>query len=121
MKFSPGGLSSRLILPRDGGAPRALFRNRGGESRDDGQPPLDGRAILSESDWRRVGSRLCLSPRELELVQHLFEGKKLLAVAQDMRLSLGTVKTYSQRIYQKVRVGNQRELILAVFSAHLTT
>lgn len=83
------------------------------------QPPWAGSEILSASDWQRVGGTLGLSPRELELVQHIFAGKKLQTIAQDMRLSLGTVKTYSQRIHQKLRVSDQRELTLAVFSAYL--
>ncbi len=82
-------------------------------------PLWAGSEILSTSDWQRVGSALGLSPRELELVQHIFAGKKLQTIAQDMRLSLGTVKTYSQRIHQKLRVSDQRELTVAVFSAYL--
>lgn len=78
-----------------------------------------GRSILSGQDWQRVGGALGLSRRELELVQHIFDGKKLSAVAQAMRLSLGTVKTYSQRIRQKLAVSDQRELTLAVLSTHL--
>ncbi len=83
------------------------------------QPLGAGSEILSTDDWQRVGRMLRLSPRELELVQQIFAGKKLLTIAQDMRLSLGTVKTYSQRIHRKLRVTDQRELTLAVFSAYL--
>ena len=78
-----------------------------------------GRSILTGQDWQRVGGALGLSRRELELVQHIFDGKKLFAVAQAMRLSLGTVKTYSQRIHQKLAVSDQRELTLAVLGTHL--
>ena len=55
----------------------------------------------------------------VELIQHIFEGKKLQAIALDMGLALGTVKTYSQRIYRKLRVSDQRELTVAVLSIHL--
>ena len=34
-------------------------------------------------------------------------------------LALGTVKTYCQRLYRKVRVSDQRELALAVVGAYL--
>ena len=82
-------------------------------------PVRSGSALLSSEDWQRVGRELLLSPRELELVQHIFAGKKLQTIAEDMRLSLGTIKTYSQRIHHKLQVTDQRELTLAVFSAYL--
>ena len=78
-----------------------------------------GRTILNHVDWRRVGAKLNLSARQLELVQHIFDGKRLQTIALDMGLSLGTVKTYSQRVHQKLGVSDRLELTLAVVSAHL--
>lgn len=77
------------------------------------------RSLPSRVDWPRVGSALRLSRRELELVRHIFDGKKLAAIAKEMKLALGTVKTYSQRIHLKLDVTDQRELALAVLEAHL--
>ena len=79
----------------------------------------NGRELLSNEDWQRVAGRLGLSPRELQLVQLIFDGKKLATIARDMSLSLGTVKTYSQRVKRKLAVSDQRELALAVMGAHL--
>jgi len=84
-------------------------------------PRWSGRTLLDDRDWQRVGQRLSLSPRELELVQHIFSGKKMLAIAQEMELSLGTVKTYSQRVHQKLQVTDQRELTLAIITTYLST
>jgi len=78
-----------------------------------------GRGLLSHEEWQQAREVLGLSPRELELVQHIFDGNKLVAIARDMNLSLATVKTYSQRIHQKMHVTDQRELALAVVSAGL--
>ncbi len=75
--------------------------------------------MLTGRDWQRVTEQLGFSARELEVVQHIFDGKKLVAIARDMGLSLGTVKTYSQRIHHKLQVSDQRELTVAVMSAHL--
>jgi len=121
MKLSPGDSSFRLIAPREraGSSTDARFQGRAagaGTGR-----PLNGRTILREDDWHRVGRKLSLSPRELQLIQHIFEGKKLTAIAHDMGLSLGTVKTYCQRVHQKLQVSNQRELTLVILCAHLTT
>ncbi len=82
-------------------------------------PTDNGRALLDSIQWPCVGEHLGLSTRELELVQHIFERKKLAAIACEMGLSLGTVKTYSQRINRKLQVCDQSELILAVVGAHM--
>lgn len=102
-------------------------RNAGSVGDGDGRPPLAagvsglarGRWLLSREQWQQTRESLGLSSRELELVQHIFDGKKLAVIARDLNLSLGTVKTYSQRIHQKLHVSDQRELALAVVSAHL--
>lgn len=72
------------------------------------------RLTLSRQQWQIVNAQLGLSARELQLVQHIFKGKKLFTIAQDMKLSLGTVKTYNQRIYHKLGLSDQRELVLRV-------
>ena len=82
-------------------------------------PTDNGRALLDSVQWPCVGEYLGLSSRELELVQHVLAGKKMFAIATEMGLALGTVKTYSQRIHRKLRVSDQRELTLAIVSAHL--
>ena len=101
---------------------------RNGRSRrpvgDQGQsaPGNGGRSVrifLSDADWDRIRGRLSLSARETELVQHIFAGKKLGAIAWDMGIAVGTIKTYSMRIHQKLRISDQRELILSVMQAHL--
>ena len=76
------------------------------------------RLTLSHQQWQSINAQLGLSARELQLVQHIFEGKKLFAIAQDMKLSLGTVKTYNQRIHQKLGLSDQRELVLRVVGVH---
>ncbi len=87
---------------------------------DEERLPNDSwRELKHRVDWRRVRSALRLSRRELELVRHIFDGKKLAAIAKEMKLALGTVKTYSQRIHHKLDVTDQRELALAVLEAHL--
>ncbi len=60
-----------------------------------------------------------MSSRELQIVQEIFDGKKLRAIADEMDLAIGTVKTYCQRVYQKLHVHDQRELALAVLARHL--
>ena len=79
----------------------------------------NGRSILGPRDWDHVGAELGLSRRELELVQHIFDGGKLSTIAAQMQLALGTAKTYNQRIYAKLAVRDHRELTLVVFNSYL--
>ena len=84
--------------------------------------PADARndgAFLGTVDWQRVRETLGLSLREFQVVQHIFAGKTLSDIAQEMQLGLGTVKTYSQRVYRKLDVSNRQQLTLLVVSAHL--
>ena len=78
----------------------------------------NGRSLLDSVQWPFVGEYLGLSSRELELVRLILAGKKMFAIAVEMGLALGTVKTYSQRIHRKLGVSDQRELTLAIVSAH---
>lgn len=100
----------------DGTVP-APQQPRASIARHDGVP--EWRSLTSRVDWPRVRSALRLSRRELELVQHIFDGEKLATIAKEMKLALGTVKTYSQRIHLKLDVSDQRELALAVLNAHI--
>ncbi len=81
--------------------------------------PADGRVLLANVDWQRVRGQLGLSLRELQVVQHILEGKTLSAIAREMQLGLGTVKAYLQRVYRKLDVTNRQALTLLVVSAHL--
>ena len=76
-------------------------------------------AGFDEMNWDHVGMTLRLSPRELQVVRLVFRGHKQYAIAQELGLALGTVKTYTQRVYRKLGVRDQRELLLAVVGVHL--
>ena len=74
---------------------------------------------LANVDWQRVRGKVGLSLRGLQVVQRILEGKKLSAIAREMQSGLGTVKTYSQRVYRKLDVTDRQELTLLVVSAQL--
>lgn len=50
-----------------------------------------------------------LTTRELQLVYHLQLGKRNNEIADDLELSLGTVKVYFHRIYEKLGVKNRKQ------------
>lgn len=52
-----------------------------------------------------------LTPRELEVYEHLIGGRTLPDTADLMDLSLNTIKTHVKRIYRKRNVGSHLDLI----------
>jgi DNA-binding NarL/FixJ family response regulator len=53
-----------------------------------------------------------LSTRELEVLQALSKGHTYKQIAADLGISLGTVRTYIQRIYEKLHVHNNAEAVM---------
>ena len=53
-----------------------------------------------------------LSARELEVLQALSKGHTYKQIATDLGISLGTVRTYIQRIYEKLHVHSHAEAVM---------
>ena len=104
-----------------------MSQRKSGISPGLGLPPLVVRApsagdravALSDAQWEEVIDELSLSARQGELVRHIFNGKKQVAIAEEMGLGLGTIKTYFRRVYRKLGVTNRSELVARVLFAHL--
>lgn len=98
-------------------SPAPIVRARHDESsqQDENQSHL----ILSAEAWLRTANRLRLSARELEVVQHIFDGHSEARIAWLLHISPHTVHTYIKRIYTKLEVSDRCELILRVVDLHL--
>jgi DNA-binding NarL/FixJ family response regulator len=64
-------------------------------------------------------SSLNLSPRELELLQHIAKGRSYVICAETMSITLSTVQTHIRNMYRKLEVCNQRQAITKAQSAGL--
>ena len=53
-----------------------------------------------------------LSAREMEVLQALSKGHTYKQIAGDLNISLGTVRTYIQRIYEKLHVHSNAEAVM---------
>jgi DNA-binding NarL/FixJ family response regulator len=53
-----------------------------------------------------------LSTREMEVLQALSKGHTYKQIAADLEISLGTVRTYIQRIYEKLHVHSHAEAVM---------
>jgi DNA-binding CsgD family transcriptional regulator len=58
----------------------------------------------------KLTTQYSLTPREIEVVELLTEGKAYLSIAEELFISVNTVKSHSRKAYQKLNVGNRMEL-----------
>lgn len=75
--------------------------------------------MLSLSSWADLSAALRLSPRELDIVRHIFDDHKELAIGRALGISSHTVNTYLQRLYHKLHVSSREQLIVRVIAEHL--
>ncbi|HEY2421322.1 MAG TPA: response regulator transcription factor [Neobacillus sp.] len=59
-----------------------------------------------------------LTPREIEVVELLMEGKSNKQIASSLYLTEGTVKNYISRILDKLEINNRTELVLYLQKKH---
>src|ERR1700719_1112905 len=83
-------------------------------------PDKSGVSLFPLCAWPRLGMALRLSPREMQIVQGVFEDRKEESIAYELGISPHTVNTYFQRLYTKLRVSSRPQLILRVMAEYLT-
>ena len=78
-----------------------------------------GRQILGPDQWRYIQHSLKLSPRELQITQHIFDDNKTECIAYSLGISVHTVNTHLQRLYFKLGIRSRSQLILCIVKSHL--
>lgn len=95
-----------------------------GDSVQDTDPTensIDGTsAIFSVDEWARIQRRLQFTDRQLEIVQLFFDGHSERRIAFILGVTYDTVHTHVKRIYRKLDVTDQRQLLVRVFAEHLS-
>lgn len=77
-------------------------------------------AHLTGAQWHLIAETLTLAPRQLQIVQAVFDGLDERHMATELGIAKGTIHTYTQRLYQKLGVNCRCELIVRVFLAYLS-
>jgi len=75
-----------------------------------------GHEILDDTAWEGLGQTLKLAPREIQVIQGVFNDQKELAIASDLGISQHTVHTYLERVYRKLAVGSRVALVVRVMA-----
>lgn len=66
----------------------------------------------SEKEQQQRRLTYLLTPKELEILSHLANGKLYKEVAEAQGIKIDTVKKHASTIYRKLRVRNKTEAIL---------
>lgn len=61
-----------------------------------------------------AGEHLGLTPRQMEVLALLAQGKPNKVISRELRLSEGTVKTHTAAIFRRLRVSNRTQAVFAV-------
>src|SRR5215475_2164567 len=78
------------------------------------------RSILSHDAWKRIAKSLRISDRELEIIQGIFDDRKEMAIADELKISMHTVHTHLERLYRKLGVSSRVALVLYILSEYLS-
>jgi DNA-binding CsgD family transcriptional regulator len=71
----------------------------------------DSPALHDEDEKSAFARRHSLSPREMEVIELIARGETYDSAAQQLYISLNTVRTHIKSIYKKVGINNQRALV----------
>ena len=79
-----------------------------------------GRSLLSHDAWKTIANSLRISDRELEIIQGIFDDRKEMAIADELKISMHTVHTHLERLYRKLGVSSRVALVLYILSEYLS-
>jgi DNA-binding CsgD family transcriptional regulator len=80
---------------------------------------LPGCSLFPSEVWAHLCRVLQLSPREIQIVQGVFDDHKEETIACNLGISPHTVNTYFQRLYAKLHVSSRPQLILRILAEYL--
>ncbi len=72
--------------------------------------------LVTEAEWISVRESLGLSARQAQVVEGLLQAKGDKQIAEDIGISVATVRTYLDRLFQKLGVDDRVELVVYVFA-----
>jgi DNA-binding NarL/FixJ family response regulator len=88
--------------------------------RNNGYPELThGASAFDADEWKGIRRGLKLSPRELQIVQRIFDDKLESAIAAELGISFHTARTELRRLRQKLKTANRMMLVLKIVEEFL--
>jgi len=101
------GLSARGV--RRTPSPVFLFRDR---TLPRPVPQID--PIFAPDEWQSIFRGLSLSPRQTQVIRMLFDGYCDKQIAEELGISVPTVRSHLQRLYARFRVQDRTALVIYI-------
>lgn len=79
-------------------------------------PPDQGQSapgLFTDCEWRRVSAALPLTPRQSHVLQAVFAGQSDRAIANDLAISLPTVRTHMRALFRAFGVSDRTNMVIA--------
>lgn len=71
--------------------------------------------LFSDLEWDELIETLSLPRRQAEVVKYIFEGRSDTQIADNMKISVPTVRTHISRLFDKFELQDRNELLRHVF------
>ncbi len=78
-----------------------------------------GSSVFTPEEWQSLARWLNLSPREVQIVQGIFDNHKENEIAGNLNISPHTVHTHLGRLYHKLGVAGRVPLVVIVATAQI--
>ncbi len=77
-------------------------------------------SIFSQREWQELKTRLELSQRQFQIVKLLCDGHKNYSAANELKISVNTVRTHLRQLYNKLGVNDRFELLCLLVKTNKT-
>lgn len=81
------------------------------EQVNDGGSPMSSRIARKVISYFQTPKHSELSPRENDVLKVLAKGKSYATIAEELNLSINTIKTHARNIYEKLHISKREDLI----------
>ena len=77
---------------------------------------MENGQIFSGREWNALIETLSLPLRQGQVVQYIFEGCSDKQIANELDITVPTVRSHIGRVFEKLEVEDRNELMIKVFS-----
>jgi DNA-binding NarL/FixJ family response regulator len=71
---------------------------------------------LDQTTWKLIARDLLLSDQQTRIVELILRGRQDKEIADELKLSINTVRTYLKRIFDHAEVKDRMLLVLKIFA-----
>ncbi len=71
--------------------------------------------LFSEPEWEEIIGALSIPHRQSQVVRNILKGYSDTQIANEMEISVSTVRTHISRLFEKFEIQDRHELLLHVF------